>query len=117
MASTPEGRFKTKTKKKLVLMFPGCYLHEMKCGDQGIPDTLILYRNKWALLEFKESETAKKRPNQKYYVDLFDSMGFSSFIYPENETDVLRQLSLYFGGDPNGLFEDRLQRRRSTQSG
>lgn len=103
MASTPEGRFKQKVKKKLVLMFPGCYLHEMKCGDQGIPDTLILHKSKWALLEFKESETAKRRPNQKYYVDLFNSIGFSSFIYPENESDVLKQLSLYFGGGVYGL--------------
>lgn len=96
MAKTPEGRFKAKVKKEIVSLFPGCYMHEMKCGDQGIPDTLVLYRQRWALLEFKESETAKKRPNQKYYVNLFNSMSFSRFIYPENEKEVLHELVLYF---------------------
>ena len=99
MPKTPEGRFKAKVKKEIVSLFPGCYMHEMKCGDQGIPDTLVLYRQNWALLEFKESEKANKQPNQKYYVNLFNNMSFSRFIYPENEKEVLHDLVLYFGGN------------------
>ena len=36
---------------------------------QGLPDLLILYGEKWASLECKRSATAKKRPNQDYYVE------------------------------------------------
>lgn len=93
---TPESRFKAKTKKKIQELFPGCWMHEMKAGDQGIPDTLILFNEKWALLEFKRTYNAPRRPNQEYYVGLFNSMGFSRFIYPENEPQVLNDLSLYF---------------------
>ena len=105
MARTPEGRFKARVKKKLVSLFPGCWLQEMKAGDQGIPDTLILFENKWALLEFKESKKAHRQPNQKFYVDKFNKMGFSRFIYPENELEVLYELKLYFleGVDTLGL--------------
>lgn len=105
MAKTPEGRFKLKVKKKLGIIFPGCWLQEMKAGDQGIPDTLILYNSKWALLEFKESKNAHRQPNQKFYVDKFDLMGFSRFIYPENENEVLFELQLYFneGDDIRGI--------------
>lgn len=95
---TPEGRFKARCKKRIKSLFPGCWFHEMKCGNQGIPDTLIIFKSRWALLEFKESEHAYHRPNQEFYVKLFDGMGFSRFIYPENEHAVLEALSHYFKG-------------------
>lgn len=63
---------------------------------QGIPDLLILYKNKWATLENKQSATAKKQPNQQYYVDKMDRMSFSRFIYPENKEEVLNELSNTF---------------------
>jgi hypothetical protein len=63
---------------------------------QGIPDILILYKNKWAALEGKKSLTASVRPNQEYYVDLMDRMSFASFICPENKDEVLHALYLYF---------------------
>ena len=88
-----ESKFKRETKKILYDIFPGCYLHDLECNvTQGIPDLLILYRDKWAMLEFKESEKAKRRPNQDYYVDLFDDMSFARFIYPENREEVLDEL-------------------------
>ena len=93
---TPEGRFKRKVKKQLKELFPGCYLHEMKAGAQGIPDTLIIFGERWALLEFKDSINAHRQPNQKYYVDKFNSIGFSRFIYPENRLEVLNDLIKYF---------------------
>lgn len=59
---------------------------------QGIPDLTVLHGPKWAVLEVKTSARARKRPNQEYYIDLFDGWSFAAFIYPENEEDVLNDL-------------------------
>lgn len=93
-----EREFKPKSKERIEEMFPGCFIHEMGCATQGIPDTLILFEDKWALLEFKKSKDASHRPNQNYYVNKFNRMGFSAFIYPENENEVLEELYEYFYG-------------------
>lgn len=56
---------------------------------QGIPDLTVLYNDRWATLEVKKSKDASKRPNQDYYVERMSNMSYSSFIYPENEEEVL----------------------------
>ena len=63
---------------------------------QGIPDLLILWKNKWATLECKRSSKASKRPNQEYYVSKMDEMSFSRFIDPENKEEVLNDLEQAF---------------------
>jgi hypothetical protein len=84
---------------KLELMFPGCIIQkEDPEYIQGIPDLLILYNNKWATLECKKSKDEPHQPNQDYYVDTMNKMSFSRFIFPENEEDVLKDLSLFFNG-------------------
>ena len=80
-------------------MFPGCMVIKLDPDYiQGIPDILILYKNKWAVLEVKRSKNAKHRPNQNYYVEKMDDMSFSRFIYPENKDEVLLELK--------GVFND-----------
>lgn len=88
-----ENKFQSDLKKEIKNMFPGCIVTKMDSGDiQGIPDLLVLYNDQWATLECKKSKKSKKQPNQEYYVDMMDSMSYSSFIYPENKDTVLSEL-------------------------
>ena len=88
-----ENKFQSNLKKELKEMFPGCIVTKLDSGDiQGIPDLLILYKDKWATLENKRNAKASHQPNQDYYVDKMNEMSFSRFIYPENKEAVLNEL-------------------------
>ena len=64
-----ENQYQAGLKKRLKSMFPGCLVTKLDSSDiQGIPDLLILYKNKWAILEVKKDAEAPHRPNQDYYV-------------------------------------------------
>ena len=92
-----ENKFKTKLIGKLEKLFPGCMVFHLDPNEtQGIPDLLVLHKDKWAALEGKKSINASARPNQQYYVDQMNEMSYASFIYPENEEDVLNELSQIF---------------------
>lgn len=92
-----ESAFQSKLIKQLKNMFPDCIVTKLDSAHiQGIPDLLILYKNKWATLECKKSLKASVRPNQKYYVDKMKSMSFSAFICPENMEAVLNELQQSF---------------------
>lgn len=92
-----ERKYQPKVKKRLENEFPGCIVMKNDPRQiQGIPDLLILHKDKWAMLETKREENASKRVNQDYYVDKIDSMAFSRFINPENEEEVFNELKLYF---------------------
>ena len=90
-SSRLESGFQDKLRNELKELFPGCMIFKMD-QVQGIPDLLILYKDKWASLENKQSANAKRQPNQEYYVGLMNEMSFSRFICPENKEDVLREL-------------------------
>lgn len=92
-----ENKFQAKLIKKLKTLFDGCFvLKNDPTYIQGVPDLLVLYKDKWAALECKKTEKARHQPNQDYYVGKMNDMGFSSFIYPENEDEVIDKLTHYF---------------------
>lgn len=92
-----ENRFQAKLIRDLKEMFEGCLVMKLDSGYiQGIPDLLVLYGAKWAVLECKKSARASRQPNQEYYVDRMDKMSFARFVYPENVEEVLDELYLYF---------------------
>lgn len=95
-SSRLESGFQDKLIKDLKSIFPGCMTFKME-QIQGIPDLLVLYRDKWFSLECKRSATAKKQPNQEYYVGRMNEMSFSRFVSPENKEEVLHELRETFG--------------------
>ncbi len=92
-----ESTYQAQLIKDLYSMFPGCVVLKNDTDYlQGIPDLLILYGNKWAMLEVKASESAPKQPNQDYYINLLDGMSFAAFIYPSIEEEILYELQQAF---------------------
>lgn len=92
-----ERNFQSGLIQDLKRMFPGCIVMKNDSSYiQGIPDLLILYKNKWASLEVKKDSRAKRQPNQEYYVGQMNEMSFSRFIYPENKEEILNELSEAF---------------------
>lgn len=92
-----ESEFQAQLIRELKKMFPGSIVTKNDSSHiQGIPDLTIFYKNKWATLECKKSASAKKQPNQEYYVGLMNEMSFSRFICPENKEEVLHDLQQSF---------------------
>ena len=92
-----ENEFQSKLIKELKKEFPGCMvLKNDSSYIQGIPDLMLLYKDKWCSLEVKKSAKAKHQPNQDYYVDKMNEMSHSAFIYPENKDQVLDDLRKAF---------------------
>lgn len=95
-----ESRYQSELIKKLVGLFPGCIVLKNDTDYlQGIPDLLILWRDKWAVLEVKRRpprSSADFEPNQEWYLDKMNEMSFAACIYPENEEDVLHDLQQAF---------------------
>jgi len=92
-----ESRFQSQLIKELKNIFDGCIVLKNDASYmQGVPDILILYENKWAMLEVKASLNSPVRPNQEYYVDILNDMSFARFICPENKEEVLDDLQHTF---------------------
>lgn len=93
-----ERNYQVKLIRRLRSMFKGCYILKNDTAYlQGVPDLLILYKDKWAMLEVKADCNAVVQPNQNYYIQDLDRLSFAAFICPENEEEVLRDLQQAFG--------------------
>lgn len=93
-----ENKYQAKLIKKLERLFPGCLILKNDSSyRQGIPDLAIFFRDTWAMLEVKDSESAPSQPNQDFYIDMLDNLSFAAYIYPENEEEVLNELQRAFG--------------------
>lgn len=93
-----EIKFQAHIMEKLDELFPGCIIiRNDPTWHQGWPDLLILFEDKWAMLEVKADEYSPVQPNQPYWVAEFDKLSFATFIYPQNEEEVLDALQQTFG--------------------
>ena len=92
-----ERDFQRRLIKKLKEKFPGCIVLKNDPNYiQGIPDLIAFYKDKWAALECKDGVSANRQPNQEWYITAMDEMSFARFIFPENEKEVLNDLSNFF---------------------
>jgi hypothetical protein len=92
-----EAQYQSKVIRKLKRMFPGCILLKNDSSYlQGVPDWTLLYGPCWAMLEIKASLSARRQPNQQYYITKLQEMSFAAFVCPENEGDVLDELQAAF---------------------
>lgn len=92
-----ESKFQSALIKELKQKYKGCVILKNDPEYiQGVPDLLILYKNKWAALECKRSQNSPQQPNQDYYVDVLDDMSFARFVCPENKEEVLDELQHAF---------------------
>ena len=104
-----EKEYQHKIINRLCDIFPGCLvLKNDPTYIQGIPDLLILFKNKWAMLEVKCYSDSVIQPNQEYYIEMLNDLSFASFIFPDNEEDVLDALQSAFGvARQTRLFESQ----------
>ena len=88
-----ESQFQAQLIKKLNKMLPGIIILKNDPNYiQGIPDLILLYKNRWVALEVKRGATASVRPNQAHYVRTMYAMSYAAFIYPENESEILSEV-------------------------
>jgi hypothetical protein len=103
-----ENEYQPRLIKKLERLFPGCViLKNDSAYIQGIPDLLILWGDRWAMLEVKASATSAIQVNQPYWVERLGEMSFAAFIYPSNEQDVLRGLEQAFTAHGHTRLSER----------
>ena len=92
-----ESKFQSNLIKEINRRIPDAIVIKLiETNIQGIPDLLIIWRDFWAFLEVKESRKAKHQPNQNYYIDTLNEIGFASFIFPENKEEVLNDMEQSF---------------------
>lgn len=92
-----ERVFQRKLIKELKARYPGCIVLKNDAKyKQGVPDLTILYSDRWATLEVKNSAKAEHQANQDLKVERMNKMSFSAFIFPENKEEVLNELDGHF---------------------
>ena len=92
-----ERDYQKKLITKLKKTFPGAMILKNDSGYiQGIPDLLILHKDKWAALEVKQNAAASHRPNQDFYIEKLKGMSYAAFISPDNEREIINEIQRTF---------------------
>lgn len=95
-----ENAYQAELIKRLRVRFPGCFILKNDSSYmQGVPDLLILWGDRWAILEVKAKPPVGPddfEPNQEWYLDQLNQMSFATCIFPENEEEVLDALQSAF---------------------
>lgn len=95
-----ERHYQPKVIKRLRQEFEGCLILKNDSSYlQGVPDLIVLFGRRWAMLEVKASATSPIQPNQPYYVSTLNAMSFAAFLHPENEDEVFADLRQAFFGN------------------
>lgn len=93
-----ESKFQADLIKELKREFPGCVVLKNDSQYlQGVPDLLLLWEDRWAMIECKASIFEPYRPNQEYYLDKFDEMSYATMICPENKEHMIYEIQQTFG--------------------
>ena len=117
MKRKKESAFQGQLIKELKDRYPECMVLKNDPNYiQGIPDLTVLYGERWAALECKRTANSSHRPNQDYYVNKMDNMGFAAFIFPENKEFVLNRLDNYLGREQEDK-DDMERPLASTKTG
>lgn len=92
-----ESAFQAKLIREIKKRFPGAIVLKNDPNYiQGFPDLTVLYKDRWAVLEIKQSEKASHQPNQDFYILQTEKMSVGRFVYPENMMEVLDDLARSF---------------------
>lgn len=93
-----ESQFQHDLIKDLESLFPDCIILKGNSAyRQGIPDWIVLWRSRWAMLEVKRGAYEVHQPNQDWYVERLNDWSFAAFVFPENRDEVLDELVRAFG--------------------
>ena len=89
-----ERDFQPTVIKELYERMPDCIVLKNDANYiQGFPDLTILHPSgRWAVLETKRDKSAKRQPNQDYYIETLGKRSYSAFINPKNKQEVLDEL-------------------------
>lgn len=105
-----ESKFQSKLISDIKELLPGAMVLKNDANYiQGIPDLMVLYKDRWGALECKNSPNAKVRPNQPYYIETMNDMSFAAFINPDNKEEVLNDLQQALGDSGR---KSRVSRRK-----
>ena len=69
-----ENKFKTKPIKEIRERLPGAIVLHINPPPQGLPDPLVLNRERWAALEGYTETNSSHRPNQDYWIEKMNGM-------------------------------------------
>jgi hypothetical protein len=86
--------------KRLRQRFPECVILKNDTSYmQGVPDLLLLWHDRWAILEVKPREPRSSEdfePNQEWYLEKFNEMSYAACVHPGNEEEVLNEIQSTF---------------------